>query len=408
MNILIKDHQIGVDFWNSKRELFEKFYGAFYQFILEHGGKDDLESHNVKSVEDFYNYADWNAEGKDSCYAMGFSFHKYYLTPEEGGKIENQPESTFIGYCYHNNLFTDFLDFLITFFAWWRNDEGCTCFDPYNHADEFFNSSWAALVDTSKLFYLTSETVYHWQSFRVKYALDHIPGVILQHPTKENPKFWVAGYEFLGYIEEGGKQLANFKRKDNYKYWEVEEKKIHKVYVKDSCYAMGFSFHKYYLTPEEGGKIENQPESTFIGYCYHNNLFTDFLDFLITFFAWWRNDEGCTCFDPYNHADEFFNSSWAALVDTSKLFYLTSETVYHWQSFRVKYALDHIPGVILQHPTKENPKFWVAGYEFLGYIEEGGKQLANFKRKDNYKYWEVEEKKIHKVYVKDYKKVDPA
>ena len=114
MNILIKDHQIGVDFWNSKRELFEKFYGAFYQFILEHGGKEDLESHNVKSVEDFYNYADWNAEGKDSCYAMGFSFHKYYLTPEEGGKIENQPESTFIGYCYHNNLFTDFLDFLIT------------------------------------------------------------------------------------------------------------------------------------------------------------------------------------------------------------------------------------------------------------------------------------------------------
>ena len=64
MNILIKDHQIGVDFWNSKRELFEKFYGAFYQFILEHGGKDDLESHNVKSVEDFYNYADWNAEEK--------------------------------------------------------------------------------------------------------------------------------------------------------------------------------------------------------------------------------------------------------------------------------------------------------------------------------------------------------
>ena len=34
MNILIKDHQIGVDFWNSKRELFEKFYGAFYQFIF--------------------------------------------------------------------------------------------------------------------------------------------------------------------------------------------------------------------------------------------------------------------------------------------------------------------------------------------------------------------------------------
>ena len=49
MNILIKDHQIGVDFWNSKRELFEKFYGAFYQFILEHGGKDDLENNIIAS-----------------------------------------------------------------------------------------------------------------------------------------------------------------------------------------------------------------------------------------------------------------------------------------------------------------------------------------------------------------------
>ena len=233
MNILIKDHQIGVDFWNSKRELFEKFYGAFYQFILEHGGKEDLESHNVKSVEDFYNYADWNAEGKDSCYAMGFSFHKYYLTPEEGGKIENQPESTFIGYCYHNNLFTDFLDFLITFFAWWRNDEGCTCFDPYNHADEFFNSSWAALVDTCKLFYLTAETVYHWQSFRVKYALDHIPGVILHHPKDINDRLYVAGYEFLGFKEENKVIIASLKRKDFYNYWEKEEKKIHKVYIKD-------------------------------------------------------------------------------------------------------------------------------------------------------------------------------
>lgn len=46
---------------------------------------------------------------------MGFSFHKYYLTPQEKGTIENQPESTFIGYCFKNNKFIDFLNFLITF-----------------------------------------------------------------------------------------------------------------------------------------------------------------------------------------------------------------------------------------------------------------------------------------------------
>ena len=51
---------------------------------------------------------------------------------------------------------------------------------------------------------------------------------------------------------------------------------------------------------------------------------------------------------------------------------------------------------------------WVAGYEFKGFEKEDDKIVANFIRKDNYKYWEVEEKKIKKVYTKDYKKVDPA
>lgn len=229
----INDHEIGVDFWPSKRDLFENFFGDFYDFILSHGGKEDLESHNIHCVEDFYDYADWNADGRDSCYAMGFSFHKYYLTPVEGDTLDNQPDTTFIGYCWKNGLYKDFLNFLLTFFAWWRNDEGCTTFDPYNHADDFFNSSWAALVDTCKLFYLTGQTVYHWQSFRVKYALDNIPGVILQLPLDEDDEFIVAGYEFLGWDKEDGKFVANFKRKDTYNYWEYEEKKIKKVYVKD-------------------------------------------------------------------------------------------------------------------------------------------------------------------------------
>ncbi len=229
----IKDHQVGIDFWSSKKALFEEFFGKFYEFILNHNGKTDLESHNIYNKEDFYKYADWNADGQDSCYAMGFSFHKYYLTPVEGDTLANQPDTTFIGYCYKNNLFKDFLEFLLTFFAWWRNDEGCTAFDPYNHADDFFNSSWAALVDTCKLFYLNSHTVYHWQSFRVKYVLDHIPGVILHEPKYLGDEFKVAGYEFLGFENVDGKNIASFKRKDTYNYWEAEEKKIHKVYVKD-------------------------------------------------------------------------------------------------------------------------------------------------------------------------------
>ena len=96
------------------------------------------------------------------------------------------------------------------------------------------------------------------------------------------------------------------------------------------------------------------------------------------------------------------------MVDTSKLFYLTSKTVYHWQSFRVKYALDHIPGVILKHPTSKFDSMRVAGYEFLGFEERNQIQYAIFKRKDTYNYWEKEEKTIEKVYIANYKKVDPA
>ncbi len=229
----IEDHQIGVDFWHSKKALFESFFGDFYEFILTHQGQQDLESHQIFNKEAFFQYASWYADNQNSCYAMGFAFHKYYLTDMPNGKIEDQPLDTFIGYCYQNHKYEDFLNFLITFFAWWRNDEGCTVFNPYNHADQFFESSWAALVDTCKLFYLNSDTVYHWQSYRIKYALDHIPGVILHHPTDANDKMIVAGYEFLGFTQKNNRYYASFKRKDIYNYWEKEEKTINKVHIEN-------------------------------------------------------------------------------------------------------------------------------------------------------------------------------
>ena len=76
----IKDHKIGVDIWMNKKDLFNSFYKEFYNFIKKHGGKKDLLEHNIHNVKEFYEFADWNAGGKDSCYAMGFAFHKYYLS----------------------------------------------------------------------------------------------------------------------------------------------------------------------------------------------------------------------------------------------------------------------------------------------------------------------------------------
>lgn len=240
------NHKLNVDFWESKRALFEAFYGEFYEFIKRNGGKKDLEDNNIHSKEDFYAFADFYAGGKKDCYAMGFAFHKYFLEARMNGSYETEPETSFIGYCLKNHLFEDFLQFLINYFAYWRNDEGCTCFDPYNYADNFFVSSWAALVDTTKLFYFTSETVYHWHSFRIKYILDHIPGTFMSELPKEGlPRLRVAGYKFVGWFKDKETRdnpltendkvevaYAHFDRMDTYNYWEKEEKKIKKVYPK--------------------------------------------------------------------------------------------------------------------------------------------------------------------------------
>lgn len=253
----VLDHKLNEDLYLSKQSLFEAFFGEFYKFIKNYKSKDrvgktDLKNYNINSVKDFYKFADWYADNRENCYGMGFAFHDYFLTVDEGGKIENQPAETFIGYCYQNGLFKDFLNFLITFFAWWRNDEHCTNFRPYNHADDFFNSSWAALVDTCKLFYFTAETVFHWQSFRVKYAIDNIPGVIISGisdkewnsgklllKNRQLPKLRIAGYEFIGWFDKKDNKIEEFKkgkeitakfvRKDFYDYWGKEFDKIPKV-----------------------------------------------------------------------------------------------------------------------------------------------------------------------------------
>lgn len=245
MNYKYIGHELNVDLWESKDVLMRSFYGDFYKFILNNNGEEDLKKHNINNEEEFIKFADFYAGGKENCYAIGFAFHKYYIKDRMNGSLEDEPETSFIGWCIKNNKYVDFINFLITFFAWWRNDEGCTCMDPYNYADDFFVSGWASLVDTSKLFYYTAETVHFWQSFRVKYAIDNIPGTFISALPKEGlPKIRVAGYEFLGWFNSESEDAepaklgdevayAKLKRHDFYDYWGKEEKQIKKVYIKD-------------------------------------------------------------------------------------------------------------------------------------------------------------------------------
>lgn len=207
--------------YDSKDDLYNSFFTDFYNFLLNNTDIN-FEKLNISNLDDFLLVCkDWNAYNKNSFYGIGDQFSKYFLTIEVGGKLENQPDTTFIGYCYKNSMYKDFIPFLMTFFAYWRTDEGYTgsSSDPSNTGNDFFASSWASLVDTCKFFYFTSANLndtYPWfNSQRVKDALDNIPGVndgvlkyygnivnpvVLETPSRE-------GYEFIGWYNENNEKI---------------------------------------------------------------------------------------------------------------------------------------------------------------------------------------------------------
>lgn len=208
-------YNTGLDFYNSKDELCEAFYTDFYQFLISKNY--NFDKLNITSASEFITFCkDWNAQGKSDLYGVGDAFSSYYVKIDVGGTIENQGSDTFIGYCYENGKYRDFIPHLITFFAYWRTDEGYTggSSDPNNTGNDFFASPWASLVDTAKFFFFTSKTLnskYSWfNSVRVKDALDNIPSVISlpnDHFKTDPivlPQLSSTGYNFLGWYDGEG------------------------------------------------------------------------------------------------------------------------------------------------------------------------------------------------------------
>ena len=215
------DYELGYEHYETKDELYEAFFTDYYYFLLNNTDCDML-SLNINNVSDFLVYCkNWDANGRSELAGVGNAFGKYYLSIEENGTFETQPTTHFIGYCYQNNKYVEFLEFLEVFFAYWRTDEGYTKNDI--HGNDFFYSSWAAFVDTCKFFYFTSSTLttkYAWftveRSPRVHYALDHVPGVGSLNLQKcasspvTLPTIERMNYDFLGWYdsEEGGNRVT--------------------------------------------------------------------------------------------------------------------------------------------------------------------------------------------------------
>lgn len=150
---------LGNNNYTSREELFNNFFSDFYAFIVNNHGTDYLIENNINSIEDFVTLAgDFNGAGVSNLYGIGNLAGRYLLTKDINGILENQPENTFFGYCYQNDLYKDLLPFFIRFFAYWRIDERYANLN--NYGADIFAEGWAPTVDIAKFFYYDENTSY--------------------------------------------------------------------------------------------------------------------------------------------------------------------------------------------------------------------------------------------------------
>ncbi|MBO4668031.1 MAG: InlB B-repeat-containing protein [Bacilli bacterium] len=149
---------LGKDIYASRDEFGNAWFRDFYQYLLYHGGASKLASEGINSVDQFVALAhDYNA-GNGQMRYLGNTFSQWYLAKDVNGILSNQPETAFLGFCYQNGLYEDYLPFLLRFFAYWRLDEKYA--NTSNYGADSFADRWATLVDTCKFFYYDVNTSY--------------------------------------------------------------------------------------------------------------------------------------------------------------------------------------------------------------------------------------------------------
>lgn len=220
-SIVTVTYDFGYDCFQTKEDLRLAYYTDFYDFLKNNNC--NFERYNINNLADFLYFMDqMNYERRTEMQAIGDAFSSYYIARDLGGSIEDQPVTKFVGWCWQNGKYRDFLEHLIEFFAYWRTDEGYSQSDP--NGNDFFADSWAAMVDTAKFFHFNGDTlqtnddgIYHWfTSLRVKDALDYIPGVGRVYLTYNSYDEIVLpisikreGYTFLGWYDDNGEKVTS-------------------------------------------------------------------------------------------------------------------------------------------------------------------------------------------------------
>lgn len=205
--ILVWDEYI----YNSREELHRAFFTEFYYFVSQNEGV--LEKNGITNLDEFLELSLNYDAGRGQMRDFSDRFSQYFLTKDINGVIENQPDTTFIGYCYKNNKFVDVIKFFMLFFSYWRIDEKYATL--YNRGADFFSESWAPLVDICKYFYFTAETSPVVTS-RVLDCFKNPSGVAIQtSSSSEIPTYKVRGYKVLGWYDNQNFQGAPCQKLDN-------------------------------------------------------------------------------------------------------------------------------------------------------------------------------------------------
>lgn len=282
--------------FSPKDEVKEAFFTDLYHFINE---RYDTELKQI-SLRDFI-----HAEP----YIIGNLASKYYLEEVIGGKLEDQSEDYFIGYCYKNGKYVDLIHRLIVFFADWRRIEGCL--EP--HAEDFFASSWAALVDTAKYFKYTtvddlkkSPEAPSLQCDTILNHLQNCPGVYeppievnhhekqrLARPVRKGYYFygWYDNPEFHGepikYVDsDATSDLTYYARWETYTYFHSNDgyitfDELYDDFLKDFSTVVGKPVGKSFERHPEHGRV-----SEFVRESYGGKL-NEFFSIPTYHDKWW-------------------------------------------------------------------------------------------------------------------------
>ena len=225
--IYVLNNQLNQGIYTSREELFKAFFTDFYYFMVLNLN-DPMADYEIYDLDTFLSIASNYDYGRGQMRAIGDIAGDYFLKRDVNGVIENQPDNVFLGFCYKNNMYKDFIPFFIRFFAYWRLDEKYASLD--NYGADTFAEAWAPTVDLGKFFYYNVDTSYV-QTERMRDCFNNTACVVYGFDGTFTNSLLLRDYEFAGWYDNPectGTALTSPTSKVMYAKWNVKTAQLEK------------------------------------------------------------------------------------------------------------------------------------------------------------------------------------